>query len=1034
MRKIKTSRKLFVWVALFVFMLGCNSERVLAAETNQNGVIVETTFDKSSYQSEEKIIYSVYIQNTNSEIINIKDINFDIPDGYKLSEETTNESIQNIQPGEHVLLKYYIDEKITNSGSGNDDSNTKDDNSSNGDNKDNPSKGNNTKIDNPSKGNNKGDSVSNNNKVTNKSETKQVGTGDNAKILLWIVIMIVALIIIFVIIFHTKNRKGLLSLLLIMSIFTEIIISPISVKAEDNPNIITLADKFVVKDVEKNINVHINYEKQSTDLEEDTTTYTRGEWIQEIVNMYGINVDLEEASETKFTDIENSQYRDSIRIAEIYGIVDSGDFFFPNEAVTREFAAVTVVRLLGYQGTGIPVCKDLENINNKEEVYLALKAGAFLLEDGCFNPMDLLNKKDYEQALKHIKEVLKSTEIDVSRNTGYVYKENVIQLDSISLEDEKHILVEKNDKTKNIKKNDIIVVGEKKAYKVISLKDLGDAFEIEFSTPELNEFLDSMSICGEQSTIDWNNIELADGVSMKLLTKNNEMATYSDSGNIEEQEMVVEQPVGAAFTVQLGEKDKGAELELSLDKITVKYDSQVDYTALRIYNAYAVVEANPSVTITPNVKKKADNETNSGDNGDESSDSNNNQLSKLEKFAQNFNTDYYGKIEGDGDVFDPIEIGTIPIPNTPLNLKFYVVPTLEGTFCIQCDISLAGGAQVINNMPRIIHNVGADISIAGELKASLGICGALEFDALGVDFLGAGITPKFVLNANATAHISQPILCGNMSGYLGLEVGILKGCKIAEWLSLDISYDVFDEDNTPLKLFNKHIEVGNEGVKFPKSCSHDENEHIINVYVDDKETRQPLSDTKISIENTDYRTDDKGYANNIVVIGNEITILAEKEGYISKEIKIDSSKCDKNYVIEIILSKIPDEENTTEYNMHYYKVFTGNFTWNEAKKACEEKGGHLVTITSKEEQEFINGLNSLNRRVWIGGTRGNSYNWTWITGEPWMYENWAPGEPNNSPNVVSNENCAAIWNSSGQWNDLNNDNTYEQSGFICEWE
>ena len=124
MRKIKTSRKLFVWVALFVFMLGCNSERVLAAETNQNGVIVETTFDKSSYQSEEKIIYSVYIQNTNSEIINIKDINFDIPDGYKLSEETTNESIQNIQPGEHVLLKYYIDEKITNSGSGNDDSNT----------------------------------------------------------------------------------------------------------------------------------------------------------------------------------------------------------------------------------------------------------------------------------------------------------------------------------------------------------------------------------------------------------------------------------------------------------------------------------------------------------------------------------------------------------------------------------------------------------------------------------------------------------------------------------------------------------------------------------------------------------------------------------------------------------------------------------------------------------------------------------------------------------------------------------------------
>ena len=114
MVKNKMRGRLFIWIVLLTFLLGVNSERVFAAETNQRGVIVETTFDKSSYQSGENVIYSVYIQNTNSEGVDIKDINLDIPDGYKLSEETTSESVQIIQPGEHILFKYYLDEKNTN--------------------------------------------------------------------------------------------------------------------------------------------------------------------------------------------------------------------------------------------------------------------------------------------------------------------------------------------------------------------------------------------------------------------------------------------------------------------------------------------------------------------------------------------------------------------------------------------------------------------------------------------------------------------------------------------------------------------------------------------------------------------------------------------------------------------------------------------------------------------------------------------------------------------------------------------------------
>ena len=117
---------------------------------------------------------------------------------------------------------------------------------------------------------------------------------------------------------------------------------------------------------------------------------------------------------------------------------------------------------------------------------------------------------------------------------------------------------------------------------------------------------------------------------------------------------------------------------------------------------------------------------------------------------------------------------------------------------------------------------------------------------------------------------------------------------------------------------------------------------------------------------------------------------------------------------------------------HSYQIFNITLSWNDAKDYCEKLGGHLVTITSAREQEFIEELNSDNLSLWIGGYRDNSLNWYWVTGEKWNYTNWDEGEPNNSSNVIANENCVAIW--STKWNDLNDSNMIEQSGFICEWE
>lgn len=120
------------------------------------------------------------------------------------------------------------------------------------------------------------------------------------------------------------------------------------------------------------------------------------------------------------------------------------------------------------------------------------------------------------------------------------------------------------------------------------------------------------------------------------------------------------------------------------------------------------------------------------------------------------------------------------------------------------------------------------------------------------------------------------------------------------------------------------------------------------------------------------------------------------------------------------------------YNGHYYALYMGATNWDYAKYCCQSLGGHLATITSVEEQSFIESLNTDNISMWIGGYRDNQYNWYWVTGEPWSFTHWADGEPNNSEAVVSNENCVAIW--PAFWNDLNSNNIYETDGFICEWD
>ncbi|NXC28786.1 PGCB protein, partial [Campylorhamphus procurvoides] len=99
-----------------------------------------------------------------------------------------------------------------------------------------------------------------------------------------------------------------------------------------------------------------------------------------------------------------------------------------------------------------------------------------------------------------------------------------------------------------------------------------------------------------------------------------------------------------------------------------------------------------------------------------------------------------------------------------------------------------------------------------------------------------------------------------------------------------------------------------------------------------------------------------------------------------------------------------------------YKHFSTRRSWEDAETQCRHYGGHLATVLTPEEQDFIN--DQYREYQWIGlNDRTIEGDFQWSDGSPLLYENWHPGQPDSY--FLSGENCVVIvWHDGGQWSDV----------------
>ena len=138
-----------------------------------------------------------------------------------------------------------------------------------------------------------------------------------------------------------------------------------------------------------------------------------------------------------------------------------------------------------------------------------------------------------------------------------------------------------------------------------------------------------------------------------------------------------------------------------------------------------------------------------------------------------------------------------------------------------------------------------------------------------------------------------------------------------------------------------------------------------------------------------------------------------------------------NLSMDVMITSGDTYTGMTALNNHVYRIFTEKMTWQEAKEYCESLGGHLLTLTSKEEHDVIERMlaeaffvldqPTISSIFSIGAEKSGDV-CRWITGEEWT-DNFSSSKEGNITIVYAGNYYIPY----GEYQN-------NKRKFICEWD
>jgi len=521
-------------------------------------------------------------------------------------------------------------------------------------------------------------------------------------------------------------------------------------------------------------------------LEEGNEEYiTRIQWLQTLINAYGMSVEEDNYADNYYKDVEQAdQYYRDIMIAIEFGLIDveAGDSVYPNDPATREFVAYTLNACMGYSPQEESYTfNESDKVRHPDDIQAAIDSGWFSLDEtGNFIPEEEITYAEFQTLSSIAQTDADERKIDLNHLNSYKLQSDVILIpDYVEVE-----MVEDEIYTLSEPLN-IFAVGDKIAFlcfdfpivkRVTAISTIGGTTTLSTESIDTEEAFVSIDY---QGVADGNladiKVENEENVALTYVVGGTKENKYEDGIEYDNVEIITEEVSAVKITKSYDISDKtAAEFD-----IAEGFKLEVYYTISNPTYDFKINTENPYINFNATVD-----------------------------IGCNATAELVEAVGADAD----ITLASIPFAGVGfLKVKLTFSASGEINLELTQDISMgvkyseASGLQVTRSFTKRAFTINAKIESSIGLQASIG------FDVVVIEGeLYAEVGATTFVDQKQYTDGNTPKSCTHITGHLYAEIAAQIEVGLGEIkLTHKISHDIYDETNSPVKIAF-HFEDGKQ--------------------------------------------------------------------------------------------------------------------------------------------------------------------------------------------------------------------------------